>query len=102
MKDLSEYEAFVYFMTNKNDTVLYVGVTNDLWRRVKEHKEGKVKGFTARYNLVKLVYYEEYSSVVEAIDREKKLKRWKRDWKEKLIEGMNPEWRDLVEGEWLM
>ncbi len=99
MKRLNEYGAFVYFTTNKNGTVLYVGVTNDLRRRALEHKEGKVPGFTARYNLVKLVYYECFSSISEAIDREKKLKRWRREWKEKLIEEINPEWRDLMEGE---
>ncbi len=102
MKDMSVYNAFVYFMTNKYNDVLYVGVTNDLFRRVREHKEGLIQGFTSKYNVMKLVYYEGYSSVGDAIDREKKLKRWKRAWKDSLIEGMNPEWKDLMDEEVLL
>ncbi len=97
MKNITPYNAYVYFMTNKYNDVLYVGVTNDLFRRIREHKDGLIPGFTSKYNIVKLVYYEGYSSIGEAIDREKKLKRWKRTWKDSLIEGMNPEWKDLME-----
>ena len=89
-------QMYIYMMTNKNNTTLYVGVTNDLVRRVWEHKN-KVhkKSFTARYNLDKLVYYEIYEDELTAIEREKKLKGGNRLHKNKLIESMNPEWNDL-------
>ncbi len=96
MNNYSPYKAFVYFMTNKYNTVLYIGVTNNLYRRVKEHKEQKNEGFTARYNLTKLVYYECYSNIYDAIKREKQIKSWKRQWKNELVESMNLEWRDLA------
>ena len=89
------YQFWVYFMTNGNNNVLYVGVTNDLPRRVNEHKSGFIEGFTKKYKCVKLVYYEEYHRIQEAIDREKQLKNWKRVWKRELIEQMNPDWIDL-------
>ncbi len=91
------YNAYTYIMTNKNNTVLYIGVTNDLYRRVVEHKEQKNQGFTAKYNLTKLVYFEGFSSIIEAIDREKQLKRWHRDWKFNLIKEKNPNMEDLLE-----
>ncbi len=88
---------FVYMITNKNCTVLYIGVTNNLERRVYEHIQKINKGFTSKYNCNKLVWYEEYSTVKEAISREKQLKNWQRNWKNQLIEKKNPEWNDLSE-----
>ena len=82
-------------MTNTYNNVLYVGVTNDLCRRVTEHKSNEISGFTKKYNCGKLVYYEEYNSIEDAIAREKQLKNWKREWKNVLIEKMNPNWEDL-------
>jgi putative endonuclease len=78
--------------------VLYLGVTNDLERRVIEHKTKVNVGFSSRYNTVKLVYFEAFGDVREAIAREKQIKRWRREKKVRLIEGMNPEWKDLSEG----
>ncbi len=83
-------------MTNVTNRVLYIGVTNNLYRRVREHKEQKGHGFTAKYILTKLVYYEEYSSINEAIEREAQLKWWKREWKNELVRSMNPEWSELA------
>ena len=74
---------------------LYVGVTNDLTRRIFEHKEGLTKGFVSKYGVTRLVWYETYNQITEAIAREKELKKWRRDWKIRLIEEMNPEWEDL-------
>ncbi|WP_028845137.1 GIY-YIG nuclease family protein [Thermodesulfovibrio thiophilus] len=90
-------QYYVYIMTNKYNTVLYVGVTNDLVRRVYEHKNKLVKGFTAKYNIVKLVYYETHEDIKEAIKREKQIKGWLRAKKEELIKTMNPSWKDLYE-----
>ena len=88
---------YVYIMTNKNNTVLYIGVTNDLERRVEEHKEGRNKKcFTYRYNCNKCIYFEEYDLINDAIAREKQLKNWKRVWKEELINSINPEWDPIV------
>ena len=84
-------------MSNLNNTTLYIGVTNDIERRVKEHKSGTTIGFTQKYNCVKLVYYEKYSDIEQAIEREKKLKRWRREKKDWLISTMNPELKDLAE-----
>jgi putative endonuclease len=90
---------WVYFMANAHNTVLYVGVTNDLARRVQEHKTHQdPHSFTARYNVEKLVWHEAHQSIIEAIAREKQLKNWKRAWKEALIAEMNPEWKDLGQG----
>lgn len=88
---------YVYIITNKPNGTLYIGVTNDIARRIYEHKVKVVKGFPAKYNLDKLVYLEEYESSSEAIYREKCMKEWKRDWKVKRIVEMNPVWRDLYE-----
>jgi len=88
----------IYIMTNKTNSVLYIGVTNELRRRVKEHKNGQIEGFTQKYKLHKLVYYENFSDVNMAIAREKQLKGWTRVKKERLIENMNPEWNDFSEG----
>ncbi len=86
---------FVYIMTNRIYGTLYIGVTNDLGRRVWEHREGLLEGFTKKYGLKTLVYYEIFDSVVDAIHREKRLKHWKRAWKIALIENENPNWDDL-------
>ncbi|PIU83224.1 MAG: excinuclease ABC subunit C, partial [Elusimicrobia bacterium CG06_land_8_20_14_3_00_38_11] len=80
---------------NKSNKVLYIGVTNNLECRMYEHKNKLVKGFTEKYNLTKLVYYEVTSDIISAIKREKQLKNWHRDWKIKLINDFNPEWKDL-------
>jgi putative endonuclease len=82
-------------MTNKYDKVLYVGVTNDLVRRVYEHKNKFLKGFTSRYNVTKLIYFEDYEDINQAIDREKQIKGWLRRKKIELIEEFNPEYKDL-------
>jgi putative endonuclease len=87
---------FVYILASRYKGTFYVGVTNDLSRRVGEHKGGFVPGFTRDYRVTILVYYEEYGSVLEARARERVLKRWRREWKIKLIESVNPEWRDLT------
>jgi len=88
---------YVYIMTNRSDT-LYTGVTNDLLRRVYEHREGLAHGFTDRYRIKRLVYYEATSSVEAAIRREKQIKSWRRSKKLELIESVNPQWRDLSAG----
>lgn len=86
---------YVYIITNARHTVLYTGFTNNIARRTLEHKEKLNKGFTYQYNCNKLVYYEEFNDREEALHREKQIKRYKREWKENLINSMNPEWRDL-------
>ncbi len=85
-------------MTNKRNGTLYTGITNDLERRVYEHKHKLVKGFTSKYNLMRLVYYEDTDDVSAAIAREKQIKGWLRRKKLALIESMNPEWKDLSDG----
>ena len=85
----------VYILASKPQGTLYVGVTNDLLRRVAEHKEGLIPGFTKRYGVTKLVYWEDFGDYNAAIAREKTLKRWRRDWKRALIEESNPHWADL-------
>ncbi len=92
------HQYFVYILASKKNSVLYIGVTNDLERRLKEHKNKTVKGFTSRYNVDKLVYFEKFSDINEAIKREKRLKKWNRQWKIDLIEKENAEWKDLAEG----
>ena len=86
---------YVYIMTN-NSSTLYVGVTNDLERRVYEHRHKLVPGFTSRYNITQLVYYEAYGRPVHAIEREKQIKRWRREKKIALIRSQNPRWLDLA------
>src|SRR5215216_1240391 len=88
---------FVYILTKRRRGVLYVGVTNDLHRRMIQHKAKVVPGFTSKYGVIVLVYYEEYASIIEARAREAVLKRWRRAWKFDLIESLNAEWRDLAE-----
>ena len=90
-------QGFVYILANNHNTVLYIGVTSDLIRRVYEHKNKLVQGFTAKYNIDKLVYYEAYDDVVVAIEREKQLKFRSRKYKEKLINEFNQTWEDLYE-----
>ena len=85
----------VYILASKRNGTLYVGMTNELARRVCEHRQGLVKGFTKRYGVRILVYYEQTTDVYAAIQREKRLKKWKRQWKIELIEKHNPKWRDL-------
>ena len=88
---------YTYILTNKNDTVMYIGVTNDLKRRLYEHKSNQVDGFTKKYNVCKLVYFEKYSDIDNAIAREKQLKHWVRSKKNLLVETQNPNWDDLGE-----
>ena len=94
---MSREAFYVYMMTNKGQTTLYIGVTNSLVRRVPQHRSGDVSGFTERYNLNRLVYYEQYNDPLDAIAREKQLKRWRREKKEFLIGKMNPTWEDLAD-----
>ena len=91
-------QYYVYLMTNPRNSVLYTGVTNDLRKRCFEHKEKLAKGFTAKYNVVKLVYYEVFEDVANAISREKQLKAGSRQRKIELVNSVNKEWRDLYEG----
>jgi len=95
-KVLKQY--YVYILTNRNNNVLYIGVTNDLVRRTYEHKNKLVEGFSKRYKLIKLVYYATTGRIESAIEREKQLKNWHRDWKINLINQFNPEWKDLSNG----
>ena len=87
----------VYILTNYNETTFYIGVTGNLRKRIFEHKNKVVEGFTKKYNVNKLVYYEITNDVESAINREKQLKRWHRQWKINLIKEMNPEFKDLSE-----
>jgi putative endonuclease len=91
-----DYNFWVYIVTNKHHTVLYIGVTDDLPRRIGEHRAGEIPGFTATYRCEKLVYYEHCTDVLAAIEREKQLKRWSRSKKVDLIATLNPDWRDLA------
>jgi len=86
---------YVYVITNWNNKVMYVGVTNNLERRIYEHKNKMVKGFTEKYNVSKLVYFEETQDILAAIDREKEIKRWRRQKKDQLVNSINPTWKDL-------
>ncbi len=89
-------QYYVYILTNKSNNVLYIGATNDLIRRVFEHKNKLVKGFTEKYKLRKLVYYEATNDIESAINREKQLKNRYRDWKVNLINQFNPKWKNLA------
>jgi putative endonuclease len=90
-------QYYVYILTNKSNNFLYIGVTNDLIRRIFEHKNKLMEGFTKKYNLRKLVYYETTNDIESAINREKQLKNWHRDWKMNLIDQFNPDWKDLTD-----
>ncbi|MDP8229819.1 MAG: GIY-YIG nuclease family protein [Candidatus Gorgyraea atricola] len=86
---------YVYILASKKSGTLYTGITSNLIKRVYEHKTNIIKGFTEKYNVYSLVYYEESNDTLEVITREKRIKKWNRQWKIKLIEGLNAEWRDL-------
>lgn len=88
---------YVYILSNPHHTVFYTGFTDDLDRRVYEHKHQLLPGFTKKYNCHQLLYYEEFLDAESALHREKQLKRYKKEWKENLINSINPEWRDLYE-----
>lgn len=92
---MRDHNYYVYILASDFIGTLYIGVTNDLERRVSEHRQKLVPGFTARHDITRLVYYELFTSIDAAIEREKKLKKWRRAWKIKLIEETNPGWRDL-------
>ena len=100
---ISEYKPtanfYVYILANKKDGVLYIGLTNELERRLYEHKTKRLKGFTSKYNIDKLMYFEEFETYEEAFTRERRLKKWNRDWKIELIEKENSGWDDLS-AEW--
>ncbi len=94
---MQDRQSFIYILTNKHNRVLYTGVTSDLKKRIWEHREKLVDGFTKRYNVTKLVYYEVFADIRDAIAREKQIKAGSRQQKIGLIAGMNPEWRDLCD-----
>ena len=91
-------KGFVYILASKRNGTLYIGVTSDLLRRMEEHQEGSASSFVRRYDVNRLVYFEEYPLYADAIRRETSMKRWKRDWKLTLIEKHNPDWDDLLKG----
>ena len=91
-----DYNFWVYIMTNVHDSVLYIGVTNDLARRISEHRSGEIAGFASTYRCRKLLYFEHYGQVEDAIARETQLKKWSRSKKVGLIATMNPRWEDLA------
>ena len=88
---------YVYIVASRRDGAIYIGVTNNLVRRAYEHRIKAVPGFTSKYNITQLVWFEVYDDPVSAITREKELKKWKRTWKIQLIQAENPEWKDLYE-----
>jgi putative endonuclease len=89
---------YVYMLVNKKGGIFYTGITSNLPKRIYEHKNELADGFTKKYNIKILVYYEVYDDFDNAVRREKRLKRWNRDWKIKAVEEMNPEWKDLYYG----
>ncbi len=91
-------QYYIYILASKRNGTLYVGVTNDLLRRVYEHKNNLIEGFTKKYGVHKLVYFEETFDIESAILREKRLKKWNRKWKLELIKKVNPNWEDLYDG----
>ena len=92
---MREYHFYVYILTNDYGSVMYIGVTNNLLRRMTEHREGVNKGFTKKYHVHKLVYYEHYGDIRDAIHREKELKGWTRAKKNALVMSVNPTWREI-------
>ena len=90
-------QYYWYILASKRNGTLYIGITNDIIRRVGEHKLKLIDGFTKKYNVALLMYYEDFNDVNEAILREKRLKKWNRDWKIRLIESINPNWDDLTD-----
>ncbi len=97
LKPMEDKDYYVYVLASKKNGTLYIGVTSDLVKRVFEHKNDLVEGFTKKYGVHHLVYYESGGDAESAILREKQMKLWKRSWKVKLIEGKNPKWKDLYE-----
>jgi putative endonuclease len=93
---VKDHEYFVYIVCSRSGT-LYIGMTNNLYRRLLEHKSGEFEGFASQYHCDRLVYWESFDDVLKAIDREKQLKGWRREKKVKLIESLNPRWQDLAE-----
>ena len=89
--------GYVYILASKRNGTLYVGCTNDVHRRVREHRSGVVSGFTERYGVTRLVYVERHDDIRDAILRERRIKKWNRAWKLRLIEEANPAWRDLAD-----
>ncbi len=89
--------AYIYILANKKNGTIYTGVTNDIVRRVFEHRQGFVDGFSKKYDLKSLVYFDSFESIYDAITMEKRIKRWRREWKLALIEKLNPDWQDLYE-----
>lgn len=90
-------QCCVYILTNASNKVLYVGVTSNLPRRMQEHKNKTLLGFSSKYNLTKLVYFEQTENIISAIEREKQLKNWHREWKVNLVDEKNPTWKDLTD-----
>jgi putative endonuclease len=94
---MRDHEYFVYILASTRNGTLYIGVTNDVWSQVAQHKRAETPGLTQKYGVHRLVYFESYGDVYEAIGREKQLKGWNRAWKIRLIEKLNPTWEDLYE-----
>ena len=94
---MRDHNYFVYILASKRNGTLYTGMTNDLTRRMWEHKNGYIKGFTDRYRVKTLVWFKHHTDVYHAIEREKRIKRWRRAWKIRLIEEQNSSWRDLYD-----
>ncbi len=91
----AEIQPAVYILASRRNGTLYIGVTSDLCSRIAQHKDGSIPGFTKKYDVKILVWYQYFDAMAEAIKREKQMKEWKRDWKIKLIQSSNPDWRDL-------
>lgn len=89
--------SYIYIITNETNSVLYIGVTTDLPKRIYEHRNKLVDGFSAKYHLYKLIYFEVFDNIESALNREKQLKRWHREWKNNLISTNNPKWNDLYD-----
>ena len=100
MREFNPKDPCVYILASAPNGVLYVGVTSSLHDRVSEHKQDRLEGFTKKYGVHRLVYYEMHETMDEAIKRETRIKKWKRAWKVRLIHEMNPEWRDLFDETW--
>jgi len=93
---MPRHKYYVYILTNWNNKVMYVGMTNNLERRILEHKSKLIEGFTKKYNVTNLVYYEVFDDVKVCIEREKEIKGWRREKKNKLVEKVNPKWKEIV------
>ena len=92
----SAQQYYLYILTNKNKTTLYIGSTKDLTKRILQHKQGFGSDFTSKFNLTLLVYFESFTTYNEAFQKERQMKKWNREWKEKLIDSVNPNWNDLA------